>query len=311
MVSNNTLVKYRYAVLAVLSLLAALEVLIAFYDPTRPLLDWPLILTFLAWLGVVGLIITVASADGKTKAFAILVIFPLVLCTWIGLFWFMFVPYVSIAAGLILGAGVLAALASFSRVLILGLISLLATMGVSTALFDRLASRHRAKAAAGHLMMFLGVSIAALALYFVLALAIPAAAAYYWVLLFLALLINLAAVPIVVTVLIGRTKPSYQRIVAGALVLWIVVMIGGWARYTMMSNGLEGLVGEERTRAVRVLTKARNEAAGCYGLFAPEGRVPSHKRVRVVKDDDGLYNVKYYTWWGIPTDSECYRRSGT
>ena len=240
-------------------------------------------------------------------AYSTLVIFPLSLVTWIGVFWFQFVPYVSIVAGLIGVAGLLTVLLTVLHILHRVLRFALASLGISTAMFDMLADRPRAVIAIIYLMISLGISIAAIVLYFALVSVNYAGAVYFYGLTLFVLAIALASTPIVVTVLVSRIRYPYQHIVVGVLALWVVVMMGGVIRYTMIGDGLDAFAGEERREAESVLSAARKAAVGCYGFISPEGAVPSLKRTRVVKDDNDSFDVKYYTWWGIPTDSKCYR----
>ena len=170
-----------------------------------------------------------------------------------------------------------------------------------------LADRPRAVIAIIYLMISLGISIAVIVLYFALVSVNYAGAVYFYGLTLFVLAIALASTPIVVTVLISRIRYPYQHIVVGVLALWVVVMMGGVIRYTMIGDGLDAFAGEERREAESVLSAARKAAVGCYGFISPEGAVPSLKRTRVVKDDNDSFDVKYYTWWGIPTDSKCYR----
>ena len=101
-------------------------------------------------------------------AYSTLVIFPLSLVTWIGVFWFQFVPYVSIVAGLIGVAGLLTVLLTVLHILHRVLRFALASLGISTAMFDMLADRPRAVIAIIYLMISLGISIAVIVLYFAL-----------------------------------------------------------------------------------------------------------------------------------------------
>lgn len=102
--------------------------------------------------------------------------------------------------------------------------------------------------------------------------------------------------PMLGTVLIGTLEYPVQHIIVGALVLVMIIVIGGWVRMRMIDDGLDAFTGQERVEAEQAL-----RLEGCFG-GGWAGPLPP-PAVRVVKGDDGEFRVLGYTWWGFPSDA--------
>ena len=102
-------------------------------------------------------------------------------------------------------------------------------------------------------------------------------------------------VGIVGTVLTSRIRFPRQYIVIGALAVWVVITVGGWAWPYLITidNGLSAFTGQERKEAEDALSNALL-CGGPLDLDIPTA-------IRVVKDGHGNFRVLGYTWWGLPS----------
>ena len=101
--------------------------------------------------------------------------------------------------------------------------------------------------------------------------------------------------PIVGTVLTSRIRFPRQYIVIGALAVWAVITVAGWAWPYLITidNGLSAFTGQERKEAEDALDNALL-CGGPLDLDIPTA-------IRVVKDGHGNFRVLGYTWWGLPS----------
>ena len=110
-----------------------------------------------------------------------------------------------------------------------------------------------------------------------------------------ATLIVVPTVGIVGTVLTSRIRFPRQYIVIGALGVWAVITVAGWAWLYLITidNGLSAFTGQERKEAEDALDGALR-CGEPVGLDIPPA-------IRVVKDGHGNFRVLGYTWWGLPS----------
>lgn len=211
----SKVMRYRYYIIATLSLLLVVEVVpaVAWSIPSGSELLWIGVLsaTSLAWMGMAGLIVmerTIHYFSIRT-AYYLLVVFPLFLIAGFGIF------------------------------------SLLTSSSIGTAVYTT---------------SILG-----------------------------------PIVGIVGTVLTSRIRFPRQYIVIGALAVWAVITVGGWAWPYLITidNGLSAFTGQERREAERALDAALL-CGGPLDLDIPTA-------IRVVKDGHGNFRVLGYTWWGLPS----------
>ena len=105
----------------------------------------------------------------------------------------------------------------------------------------------------------------------------------------------LAIIPATLATMLTSALPrEYQRGILVVLGLWSVIIVGGWIYATRLDDGLDTFMGQERIAAEEALQKSRCNDIGI-------GMYPA--KVRVVKDDSGVFRVLGYTWWRLPTNS--------
>ena len=158
-------------------------------------------------------------------------------------------------------------LASHSRTLRLYLVVVMGSLGISSVLYAIL---FVIMAVAGTTGRYIGYGVAILVMY-----ASP------------------ILVPIVGTVLTSRCRYPRQYIVIGALAVWAIITLGGWAWPYLITidNGLSAFTAQDRKEAQRAL----NDVRLC------DRHLDTPPALHVVKDDSGAFRVLGYTWWGFPS----------
>ena len=297
----SKMMRYRYYIVAILSLLLVVEVVpaVAWSIPSGSELLWIGVLsaTSLAWMGMAVLIVMERTIHyfSIRSVYYLLVVFPLFLMAEFGILsllisipsrqevspnpsssietvWWIISIYLIPAIGIAFLVGNVAlrtVLAGHSRTLRLYLAVVMSSIGISAALY-------------------------ALSFVIMAALETTATGRYIgYIVAFLVVYATPIVLPIVGTVLTARIRFPRQYIVIGALAVWAVITVVGWAWPYLITidNGLSAFTGQERKEA--------EDALGDTRLC--DHHLDTPPAIRVVKDDDGNFRVLGYTWWGLPS----------
>ncbi len=281
---SHRAMKYAYRILAtsLLVILAAIGLALVFRITNESSFILIFMLNPLMWLGASGLVGAIAPPNNSAKSYLILVVLPLFAAASVGflsagLIAWIFWPVallscwlgVSLLIGIVAFRTVLSAKPRTPKLYIVVALCALVIPWVGLALFY-----------AGLIFAGLIFPSTSVSLGFVV------------VLVFLTLLAA-GAVFKLLAILIGTIRYPYRNIVVSGLWLWVMIVGIGWYWVETMENGVDAFTGEERVAADQALYRYRTH---CGNRVSPG--------YRVVKDDNGRFIVKYYTWWRIPIS--CY-----
>lgn len=299
----SRLMRYRYYIIAILSLLLVVEVVPPFIwgavlvdvvpsfvwdplpvDPVVYTLLWIGIvgITLLAWMGMASLIVIerIIHYFSIHIVYYIFVVFPLLIVADFGLF--------SVAQAFETGQ------TSEFLLVAVGIFSMpaLGIVGIVTVIILRtiFASKPRT------FKLYMLVILSAVMISSALGIAALGITLVFVALIILLIPVILVIFPIGVTVLISMIRHPHQHLVVGGLVLWVLITIGGWGWLGVMNNGLDRFAGAERSAASSALSNAYSFCDAPFSLT----------RYRVIGGGNGNpYVVRGYTWWRIPIDGPC------
>ena len=311
----SRLMRYRYYIIAILSLLLVVEVVPPFIwsaalvdvvpsfvwdplpvDPVVYTLLWIGIvgITLLAWIGMASLIVMERTIHYFSVhiVYYVFVVFPLLIVAEFGLFSIAqaFETSQSMSDFLLVAVGIF-------------LIPSLGIIGMVTVILLRTIFANKPRTFAQYVIAILAAVMisAALGIALVVGLWIlreegGALEQFSYVSTSILLLLMPVLSPIGVTVLISMIKRPHQHLLVGGLVLWVTITVGGWGWLGVMNNGLDRFAGAERSAASSALSNAYSFCDAPFSLT----------RYRVIGGGSGNpYVVRGYTWWRIPIDGPC------
>ena len=274
---GRSVMKYAYPILMASPLVVLAVIWLVIFGQSHP--NSPLLYIAMLWLATTVIIGTVSPADTYEKALAILVVFPLMFLTWIGLFSFAGLMF---NYGFTLSLGWLAFAITFLPHA-LRTRSTLATIAGK----PRIHSMYIAAA-----ITAIGKSTGFIVLATGMILAIPFLYGVFFFIAPVALPAILFAVP--GTALFGIMKHPYRNIAMAAIGLWVMLVTVGALWMILIDDGLDAFTDEEITAAQSVLDTSR-----CIYAKSPLPSNYAPATYRVVKDNDG-FRVLGYTYWGLP-----------